>query len=94
MSEQVTVYWIDTHFGMHPATLESAEGTMTEKQVRYKGPYGSSRLLIKDASFTPQDAIARRRAYIEKELRIAEMRVGEFKNTLAQIDEIEKELDV
>lgn len=94
MSEQVTIWWVDTHFGMHPATLESAVGTMTAKQVRYKAQgYGNSIIKIQDASFTPQDAIARRRAHVKKELRIAEDRVAEHKRTLARLDEIEKGLD-
>lgn len=94
MAEQVTIYWVDHHFGMHPPTLESVEGSKTEKQVRYKARYGRSYEImpIERACFTPQDAIKQYRANWLKELGYAEAKVREIRDGLAAVDELEKGL--
>lgn len=94
MAEQVTIYWVDMHSGLRPPTLESAEGTMTAKQIRHPARWGHGYSIteVDKACFTPQEAIAKRRAHVEQDLRSAEYQVGQAKANLAVLDELEKGL--
>lgn len=94
MAEQVTVWWIDDHYGMRPATLHSAPGSKSEKQVRYRaGRFGMTHRPIGSVSFTAQDAIDKFRQRITEDRAHAFAEVQRFEAALVRLDEIEDELE-
>lgn len=91
-SEQVTVWWIDDHFGMSPATLHSAPGSKSEKQVRYKERFGMTHRPIELVSFTARDAIDRYRQRLRDQLDHERQQIKIYDDALVRLDEIEEEL--